>query len=138
VETVIGGNISFLHDANTQIEQDIVRAEMLSAPILLVLLLFIFRGLVAALTPLVVGVVAILGAFTVTRVVSQFTEVSVFAANVITLLGLGMAIDYALFVVSRFREELAAGRSPAEAVPRTMATAGRTVAVSGRAHGVRV
>jgi trehalose monomycolate/heme transporter len=131
VETIVGGNISFLDDANSQIEQDIVRAELLSLPILLVLLLFIFRGLVAAVTPLVVGVVAILGAFTVTRIVSQFTEVSVFAANVITLLGLGMAIDYALFVVSRFREELAAGHPTPVAIAHTMRTAGRTVVVSG-------
>jgi uncharacterized membrane protein YdfJ with MMPL/SSD domain len=131
VETIVGGNISFLDDANSQIERDIVRAELFSLPILLVLLLFIFRGLVAALTPLLVGGVAILGAFTVTRVVSQFTEVSVFAANVITLLGLGMAIDYALFVVSRFREELAAGHPTPVAVANTMRTAGRTVVVSG-------
>jgi RND superfamily putative drug exporter len=131
VETIVGGNISFLDDANSQIEQDIVRAELFSLPILLVLLLFIFRGLVAAVTPLVVGMVAILGAFTVTRVVSQFTEVSVFAANVITLLGLGMAIDYALFVVSRFREELAAGHPTPVAIAHTMRTAGRTVVVSG-------
>ena len=75
-------------------------------PILLVLLILIFRGLVAAATPLLVGVVAILGAFTVTRLLAHVTEVSVFAANIITMLGLGMAIDYALFVVSRFREEL--------------------------------
>jgi uncharacterized membrane protein YdfJ with MMPL/SSD domain len=131
VETVVGGNISFLNDANSQIEHDIVRAEVLSLPILLVMLIFIFRGLIAAATPLVVGVIAILGAFTVTRVVSQFTEVSVFAANVITLLGLGMAIDYALFVVSRFREELAAGHPTAVAIGNTMRTAGRTVVVSG-------
>jgi uncharacterized membrane protein YdfJ with MMPL/SSD domain len=131
VETLVGGTINFLDDANGQIERDIVRAEMLSAPILLVLLVFIFRGLVAAATPLLVGVVAILGAFVVTRIVSQFAEVSVFAANVITLLGLGMAIDYALFVVSRFREELAAGHPTPVAIANMMQTAGRTVVVSG-------
>jgi trehalose monomycolate/heme transporter len=131
VETVIGGNIVFVNDANTQVQRDVERAELISLPVLLVLLILIFRGLIAAATPLVVGVVAILGAFTVTRVLVNFTEVSVFAANVITLLGLGMAIDYALFVVSRFREELAAGHDTPTAVSRTMRTAGRTVVVSG-------
>jgi trehalose monomycolate/heme transporter len=131
VRTEIGGGYAFLRDANKQIERDIVRAEVLSMPVLLVLLLFIFRGLVAALTPLVVGGVAILGGFVVTRAVASFTDVSVFAANVITLLGLGMAIDYALFVVSRFREELAAGHSTPAAIERMMRTAGRTVVISG-------
>jgi len=131
IDTEVGGIYAFLRDANHQVEADIVRAEVISLPVLLVLLLFIFRGLVAALSPLLVGGVAILGGFAVTRVIAGFTEVSVFAANVITLLGLGMAIDYALFVVSRFREELAAGHPTAIAVERTLRTAGRTVAVSG-------
>jgi RND superfamily putative drug exporter len=131
VETEVGGLFPFLKDANTQIENDIIRAEMLSLPILLVLMILIFRGLVAATTPLLVGILAILGAFIVVRLLAGFTEVSVFAANVITMLGLGMAIDYALFVVSRFREELAAGHPTRVAVARTIATAGRTVAVSG-------
>ncbi len=131
VHTEVGGLIAFLRDANHQVEADIVRAEVISLPILLVLLLLIFRGLVAAASPLLVGGVAILGGFVVTRVVAGFTEVSVFAANVITLLGLGMAIDYALFVVGRFREELAAGSTTAAAVERTMVTAGRTVVISG-------
>jgi RND superfamily putative drug exporter len=131
VHTEIGGLFPFLEDANTQIENDIIRAEMLSLPILLVLMILIFRGLVAATTPLVVGIMAILGAFIVVRVLSGFTDVSVFAANVITMLGLGMAIDYALFVVSRFREELAAGYPTPAAIGRTIATAGRTVVVSG-------
>ena len=131
VETEVGGIYAFLRDANEQVERDIVRAELISAPVLFVLLLVVFRGLVAAATPLLVGGVAILGGFVVTRIVASLTEVSVFAANVITLLGLGMAIDYALFVVGRFREELAAGHPTALAVERTLRTAGRTVAVSG-------
>jgi uncharacterized membrane protein YdfJ with MMPL/SSD domain len=131
VTTDIGGLFPFVHDANTQIESDIIRAEIISMPILFVLMILIFRGLVAAATPLLVGVVAILGAFTVTRLLANVTDVSVFAANIITMLGLGMAIDYALFVVSRFREELRSGHSTATAIERTIATAGRTVAVSG-------
>ena len=104
---------------------------MLSLPILLVLLVFIFRGVVAATTPLLVGVLSILGGFIVTRLLTGVTEVSVFAVNVITMLGLGMGIDYALFMVSRFREEMDGGLTPTEAVGRTMRTAGRTVIVSG-------
>ncbi|GIG01999.1 MMPL family transporter [Catellatospora citrea] len=131
LHTEVGGLIPFLDDANTRINDDITKAELISLPILLVLLVFIFRGLVAAATPLFVGVLAVLGAFVAVRLLAQVTDVSVFAVNIITMLGLGMAIDYALFVVSRFREELAAGRSPADAVARTLATAGRTVLVSG-------
>ncbi|WP_144118957.1 MMPL family transporter [Catellatospora sichuanensis] len=131
LHTEIGGLIPFLDDANTQINGDITKAELISLPILLVLLVFIFRGLVAAATPLFVGVLAVLGAFIAVRLIAQVTDVSVFAVNIITMLGLGMAIDYALFVVSRFREELAAGRSPADAVAHTLSTAGRTVLVSG-------
>lgn len=131
LHTEIGGLIPFLDDANTRINDDITKAELISLPILLVLLVFIFRGLVAAATPLFVGVLAVLGAFVAVRLLAQVTDVSVFAVNIITMLGLGMAIDYALFVVSRFREELAAGRSPADAVAHTLATAGRTVLVSG-------
>jgi uncharacterized membrane protein YdfJ with MMPL/SSD domain len=131
VHTEVGGVTGFLSDANKQVESDIVRAEMLSLPILLVLMILIFRGLVAATMPLVVGGIAILGAFTVTRLLANVVDISVFAANVITMLGLGMAIDYALFVVSRFREELAAGHATPEAIRRTIATAGRTVVVSG-------
>jgi len=131
VRTDVGGLTQFLQDANTQIEHDIVRAEMLSLPILMILLLVIFRGIVAASMPLVVGVLSILGAFIVTRLLTNVTDVSVFAVNVITMLGLGMGIDYALFVVSRFREELRLGHPPPTAVTRTMMTAGRTVVVSG-------
>jgi RND superfamily putative drug exporter len=131
VKTQVGGLIPFLDDANRQISDDITRAEIISLPILLVLLIFIFRGLVAAATPLVVGVLAVLGAFISVRLLTQVTDVSVFAINIITMLGLGMAIDYSLFIVSRFREELAAGRSTAEAIAATLTTAGRTVLVSG-------
>ncbi len=118
-------------EANRRTEQDIKRAETLSMPILLVLLVLIFRSVVAALTPLLVGGLSILGGFVVVRLIASATGVSTFAINIITLIGLGLSIDYALFMVSRFREELDAGRSPSDAVVRTMMTAGRTVAVSG-------
>jgi RND superfamily putative drug exporter len=131
VHTEAGGIIPFLQEANQQTTEDITRAEMLSMPVLLVLLVLIFGGLVAASTPLMIGGLAILGALVATRLLAAVTDVSVFAINVITLIGLGMAIDYALFIVSRFREELAAGHATPAAIVRTMSTAGRTVMVSG-------
>ncbi|WP_377542129.1 MMPL family transporter [Micromonospora zhanjiangensis] len=131
LHTRVGGTVAFQRSANEQTTRDITRAEMFSLPVLLVLLVLIFRGLVAALLPLIIGGFAILGAFVAVRLLSTATEVSIFAINVITLLGLGMAVDYSLFVVSRFREELAAGRDVRSALARTVATAGRTVLVSG-------
>ncbi|MET8833674.1 MMPL family transporter [Micromonospora sp. NPDC004540] len=131
LRTEVGGTVAFQHYANTQTTEDITRAETLSMPVLLVLLVLIFGGLVAATTPLLIGGLAILGAFVAVRLVNLVTDVSIFAINIITLIGLGMAVDYALFVVSRFREELAAGHDTGAAIRRTMATAGRTVLVSG-------
>src|SRR6266545_4972681 len=129
--TKVGGPRAIFLDVNGQVSEDIARAEMISMPILLVLLVFVFGSVLAATTPLLIGGVAIIGAFTVVRVMTLFTDVSIFSINIITLLGLGLAIDYALFVVSRFREELDQGHTTSEALSRTMATAGRTVAVSG-------
>jgi trehalose monomycolate/heme transporter len=131
IRTEFGGARPFEADANALTASDIQRAEALSLPILLVLLVVIFGSVVSAASPLLIGGVAILGAFTVTRLLSEVTDVSTFAVNIITLIGLGLSIDYALFVVSRFREELAGGTPVREAVGATMATSGRTVAVSG-------
>ncbi|TDC77967.1 MMPL family transporter, partial [Micromonospora sp. KC606] len=131
LRTEVGGLVAFQEAATTQSTEDVTRAELFSMPVLLVSLVLIFGGLVAAGTPLLVGGLAILGAFVAVRLVNLFTDVSIFAINVITLIGLGMAVDYALFVVSRFREEMSAGHATAEAIRRTMLTAGRTVFVSG-------
>jgi RND superfamily putative drug exporter len=135
IRTQYGGNTAFQDEANKMTTSDIQRAELVSTPILLLLLVLIFGSVVAAASPLLIGVVAIMGAFIVVRLISQVTDVSTFAINIITLIGLGLSIDYALFVVTRFRDEMA-GRtgdrqSIVDAVSRTMATAGRTVAVSG-------
>ena len=101
-------------------------------PIVAVLLLIVFSGLVAAGLPLLIGGVTILGAFAVLRVLAGMTDVSVFVVQVVTMLGLGLSIDYALFIVTRFREELAYPESDVRAaLQRTMATAGRTVLFSG-------
>jgi RND superfamily putative drug exporter len=126
-----GGQVPTFDDINGQVEEDIARAETVSVPLLLLLLVVVFGSLAAASLPLAVGGIAVLGAFTVLNVLTRFGDISVFAINIVTMLGLGLAIDYALFVVSRFREELRAGDDVEEAVARTMATAGRTVAVSG-------
>ncbi|MFZ3493615.1 MMPL family transporter [Streptomyces sp. 5.8] len=131
VGVLVGGREATLADFNRLTAEGILMAEIIATPILSLLMLFIFRGVVAAAMPLVVGLLSVLGAFTVTRLLTQVTDVSVFAVNVITIVGLGLAVDYSLFVVSRFREELSAGADVPTAVSRTMTTAGRTVLFSG-------
>ncbi|GAA0340145.1 MMPL family transporter [Actinoallomurus spadix] len=129
--TLRGGTVAVNSQLHEQTSKDLARAEMISMPILLVLLVVIFGSVVSALLPLAIGVVAILGAFTALRVATMTTDVSTFAVNIITMLGLGLAIDYSLFIVTRFREELGRTNSEREALTRTMATAGRTVGFSG-------
>jgi len=131
LQTEVGGATTVGRDIGEQVSKDIARAETLSMPVLLVLLVLVFGTVAAASLPLVIGVVAILGAFTALHVLSLVTDVSVFSVNVVTILGLGLAIDYGLFVVGRYREELARGLDTEAAIVATMATAGRTVAVSG-------
>ncbi|MFF7993348.1 MMPL family transporter [Kitasatospora xanthocidica] len=131
-----GGVTAMTEQVNGLTGKDIGRAEMLSVPLLLVLLVLVFRSAVAASLPLAVGAVVALGSFAVLRVLTLFVAVSSSVINVITILGLGLAIDYALFMVNRFREELAAGASVDAAVERTSATAGRTVAFSGLAVAI--
>jgi RND superfamily putative drug exporter len=100
-------------------------------PVMLVLLFLVFRGIVAAVTPLVVAAVAVAGALLILLGVSQVADISAYSVNVITMLGLGLAVDYSLLVISRFREERAGGLEIPGAIERTLATAGRTVAFSG-------
>jgi RND superfamily putative drug exporter len=128
----LGGGAALSSDITTQVSEDIARAEKLSLPVVLVLLVLVFGGLVAASLPLAIGGLAILGAFLMLRLLTLVTDVSVFSINIVTMLGLGLAIDYALFVVSRFREERRMpGATTEAALVRTMTTAGRTVAFSG-------
>lgn len=112
------------------IESDLAKAEAIALPITLILLVLIFGSIVAASLPLGIGGLSIVGTFLILRIVSSFTEVSVYALNMTTAMGLGLAIDYSLFIISRYREELAAGFDPETAVRRTVQTAGRTVAFS--------
>lgn len=130
VEVSIGGPAAVQHEMTTIIQDDLLRAELIALPVTLVLLVMVFGSAVAALLPLGVGIVAILGTNAVLRGITEFTDVSVFAQNLTTALGLGLAIDYALFIVRRFREELDSGREVREAVGVTLRTAGRTVLFS--------
>ncbi|HYJ68910.1 MAG TPA: MMPL family transporter [Nocardioidaceae bacterium] len=132
----VAGQYAVFGDVSDNVSEDIARAESISMPLVLILCLVIFGSIVAALMPVGIGAVAVVGSFAIVRLLTSITDVSVFAINIITLLGMGLAIDYALFVVSRFREELAkrpgSGRDGvAEAVETTVATAGRTILFSG-------
>ncbi|HSL73584.1 MAG TPA: MMPL family transporter [Ilumatobacteraceae bacterium] len=126
----LAGNEAVFAAIEDTIKGDLVRAELIAVPLTLLLLLFVFGGVVAAGLPVLVGGISVFGAFMVLWGVTQFTNVSIFSVNLVTALGLGLSIDYSLFVVSRFREERAAGRSVDDAVVRTVETAGRTVAFS--------
>ncbi|SES42755.1 putative drug exporter of the RND superfamily [Lentzea albida] len=126
----VGGLVPTQKAINDMSQEDLTRAEIFSLPLVLLLLVVIFGGLVAASLPVVVGGLAIMGALGVLHAVALFAEVNSFAVNVASLLGLGMAIDYGLFMVGRFREELAQGRTTEQAVGRTVASAGRTVVFS--------
>ncbi|MGW8952635.1 MMPL family transporter [Streptomyces sp. NPDC055709] len=130
VKISVGGPVAVMHDMQTIIQEDLLRAEMIALPVTLVLLVMVFGSAVAALLPLGIGIVAILGTNAVLRGLTEFTDVSVFAQNLTTALGLGLAIDYALFIVRRFREELAGGSDTREAIGTTVRTAGRTVLFS--------
>lgn len=121
----------FAHAINTKISADLKLSESISIPLTFILLVFVFGGLVASAMPLLVGVSAILGSFLVIYLLTFVTGVSIFALNLITGLGLGLGIDYALLIVNRFREEIHAGRSVNESIKRTVNTAGKTVFYSG-------
>ena len=131
LSTTIGGFIPTEAAINSQVTSDIGRAEGLSTPVLLILLLIIFGSLAAASLPLAIGGIGILGSFTALRLLTLATPVSIYSINITTILGLGLAIDYGLFMVGRFREELHRQGSVEDALARTVATAGRTIAVSG-------
>jgi putative drug exporter of the RND superfamily len=125
-----GGSAIVDEQISATVESDLARAEAIALPITLLLMVFVFGTIVAAVLPLAVGVFSVIGTFAVLQVIASITDVSIFALNLTTALGLGLAIDYSLFIVSRFREELAAGHHPRAAALRTIRTAGRTVVFS--------
>jgi putative drug exporter of the RND superfamily len=130
VHVKIGGREEVFRQVGAQSRDDMRRAELFILPAVLVLLLLVFRGPVAAVLPLLVGVFAVMLTLGALRALTELTEVSVFALNLTTVMGLGLGIDYSLFIVSRFREEMRAGRGVDDAIVRTVETAGRTVVYS--------
>src|SRR3954447_24287965 len=124
---VVGGPAVAQEQVNKQVEKDLQKAEMLAFPLLFLLSLLFFRSLVASVLPLMIGGLAIVGTFLILRLASEFGSISIFALNLTTALGLGLAIDYSLFIVSRYREEIAKSGPGLEAMRRVLATAGRTV-----------
>jgi putative drug exporter of the RND superfamily len=125
-----GGEGAANYDVTTQVTKSLAIAESIAVPITMILLILAFGSLIAALLPLAIGLIAIVGTFAELAILGSITDVSIFAINLTTALGLGLGIDYALFIVSRFREQLAAGDEVNVAVARTVATAGRTIAFS--------
>src|SRR5215472_8035749 len=127
----VGGNVPTEVAIGSEVTANIARAEGISLPVLLILLALIFGSLVAGALPVLIGGLAILGSFTVLRLITLATPVAIYSVNITTILGLGLAIDYGLFIVTRYREELRRQPTVEAAVARTVATAGRTVVVSG-------
>ena len=130
-EVVVGGGALQDREMDAQAAEDLKNAELLSLPVVLVLLLVLFGGVVAAGLPVVVALVGVAGTLGTLCAVSLLTDVSVYSVNIVTMLGLGLAVDYALLLVARFREERAVEPDVLGALERTLATAGRTVAFSG-------
>jgi RND superfamily putative drug exporter len=131
LEVYAGGGAVVTDAINSKIKTDLLLAEGIAIPLTFILLAFVFGALVASAMPLVVGVGAILGSFFFTYLLTLVADVSVFALNLITGLGLGLGIDYALLIVNRFREEMHNGKSVEESAIITVGTAGKTVFYSG-------
>jgi RND superfamily putative drug exporter len=125
-----GGEATIYWQVNEQTVKDLVLMESLAMPLSFLVLVWVFGGLVAAALPMISGVFAILGAMAVLRIVSLLTDVSIYALNLIIALGVALAIDYTLLILSRYRDEVAAGVTRYQALERTMTTAGRTVLFS--------
>ncbi len=131
LDVQMGGFAPGFNETNDQTRKDLTKAELIAFPILALLLLFVFRGVIAASIPLLIGIVSIIGTLMVLRIMSSFTDTSLFALNIATGLSLGLAVDYALLLVSRYREEIGRGGASREAHRRTVQTAGRTAVFSG-------
>ena len=129
-DVTLGGAAIANAQVNTQVGHDLAHAELLAFPFIFLLSLLFFRSLLAALLPPLLGGLAIVATFFALRVISGFVDLSVFALNFVTGMGLGLAIDYSLFMVSRYREEAASSGFGAQALTRTLQTAGRTIIFS--------
>ncbi len=131
IEHFVTGTPAINHDFVVTSEEDLARAELITLPIVIILLLLVFRTLVASAIPLILGATSVVLALSVLFIVGSQTDISIFAVNVATMIGLGIGVDFALIVVNRFREELAAGREVHDAVIVTMSTSGRSITYSG-------
>jgi RND superfamily putative drug exporter len=131
VEVTVGGSAAIGNDITHQVFTSLRAAEVIAVPVILALLVFAFGSVVAALLPLAIGMIAILGTFAELFVLGSVTNVAIYAINLTTALGLALSIDYALLMISRFREELGRGEESARAVVRSVQTAGRTIVFSG-------
>lgn len=127
----VGGSAVASHQLNTTTEEDLRRIELYAAPILFLLSLLVFRGLVAAMLPLIVGGLSIISTLFALRLLSSVVDIDVFAINIVTALGLGLAIDYSLFMVSRYREELERHGPSGQTLRETMGAVGPMIAFSG-------
>ena len=125
------GRVPFMHDLDRTLEHDLLRAEVVSIPLALVVLLFVFRTVAAATLPVGIGGLAVVGGIAVVTALSHVMDIAQYTINVCSLIGTGVAIDYSLFIVSRHREELATGKSVRDALVTAMGTAGRVVGFSG-------
>jgi RND superfamily putative drug exporter len=142
---VLTGGIPVTTAFNSTLQNDLQRAEYVALPVTLLLLILIFAAVVAALLPLGVGLLAIVGGLGGTLFLAHFTDVSQYASNVVTLIGLGVAIDYSLFIVNRFRDELAAGHTREDAIaismsrrpPRTSLVCGREMPTAASSSSPR-
>jgi RND superfamily putative drug exporter len=130
LDVEVGGEEAVSNEMTTSVESSLGRAELIAIPLTLIVLVFVFRSVIAAGLSLLVGVMAITGTLFALFVLGSVTEVSIYSVNLTTALGLGLAIDYSLFIVSRFREEVRRGLTVPDAVVRSVETAGRTVAIS--------
>jgi RND superfamily putative drug exporter len=130
LDVKVGGGEAVENEITSTVESSLGRAELIAIPLTLIVLVFVFRSVVAASVPLLVGVMAIMGTLFALYVLGSMTDVSIYSINLTTALGLGLAIDYSLLIVSRFREELRRGLAAPDAVVRSVETAGRTVAIS--------
>jgi len=136
LEVAVTGKPAFLRDLDTLLERDLIRAELVSFPLALIVLLMVFRTLVAAALPIGVGGMAVMTGVAGVLLLSHHTDMAQYTINVVTLIGLGVAIDYSLFMVSRFRDELKSGAGVEDALVRSVDTSGRAVAFSGLAVAV--
>jgi RND superfamily putative drug exporter len=130
ISVAVGGQAEVFRQVGTQVEDDLRKAETITFPLVLILLVLVFGSVVAAGLPLAMGALAVVGTLLVLRIIALITDVSIFSLNLTTALGIGLGIDYSLFIVSRYREEVRHGLPVDQAIVRTVQTAGRTVLFS--------